>query len=221
MFPMTQNSILDVIIFIGILLFSASCHEAAHAWAANRCGDPTGKLLGRITLNPIKHICPFNTILLPTALYFAAGIIFGGAKPVPINPMLLRKPDRDLAFCAAAGPLANLLLAFLTTLVWLVAKYGIMYLPQHIMWPITYIFVNMILLNLLLAFFNLLPIPALDGSRIARYLIPPLRDAYDAADQYGLIFVLLIFYLVPSVGLFIFSLLRFAYQGLQYLDKTF
>lgn len=221
MFPMTGNSTLDMILFIVILLFSASFHEAAHAFAAYRCGDPTGKELGRITLNPLRHIDLFNTILLPTILYFTAGLIFGGAKPVPINPALLRKPDRDLAIAAAAGPISNLILALLAVIVWQFAKYGVMRLPENMMWTATYVFANIILLNLLLAFFNLLPIPPLDGSRVARYLIPPLRDAYDHADQFGLIIFLVVFMLFPGVFKFITKLLYWAWQGVEYLDRLF
>ncbi len=154
------------------VLFAIIVHEVAHGWVAKRLGDPTAQRLGRLTLNPIKHIDPIGTILVPAVLLLLhTGFIFGWAKPVPITWENLRHPKRDMAIVAAAGPAANLLMA----LFWgLVVKIGTL-LPPAALWvskPLQFMGLGGIAVNVLLMVFNLLPLPPLDGGRVAVGLLP-------------------------------------------------
>jgi Zn-dependent protease len=192
MVPMFGNSF-DVAIIILILVLSSSFHEAAHAWAAYRCGDDTAKNFGRISLNPLAHLCPVNSVILPAITYTVSygSFVFGGARPVPIIPEKLENPDRDMAFTAAAGPIANIILVILSSILLILGK--------PIFSPlINIILCNFILINLLLTFFNLIPIPPLDGSRIFRYLFPQVRDLYDSMDQWGIAFLMMLIFFFPG-----------------------
>ena len=181
-----------------LVVISLGFHEAAHAWVAWKCGDPTGKDLGRITLNPIPHIDPFMTILLPAMLLYSTGgrFAFGGAKPVPVSFHRLRHPWRDMSLVALAGPLSNLALGFLFLLLFTFFVHFGFYnnaaataylrsadlLPQ-VMWNVAYT-------NVGLAVFNLLPIPPLDGSRVMAWLLPDsLRNSYVSFERFGLFVV--------------------------------
>jgi Zn-dependent protease len=151
-----------VIIFL-VLLFSLSVHEAAHAWSASRLGDDTAKRLGRVTLNPVVHIDPIGTLLLPlVALASGSGMIFGWAKPTPISPRNLGSPRRDSVLVTAAGPASNLLIAVAATLV--------LQQSEGLTRAIAF---EALSLNVLLAVFNMLPIPPLDGGQILMTLLPP------------------------------------------------
>ncbi len=216
--------IIDLILFIAILLFSSAFHETAHAWVAYRCGDETAYRMGRISFNPLVHICPFNTIILPALLYFTVGFIFGGAKPVPIVPMNLRKPDRDLALSSAAGPISNMILAIFSVVILLVFKkifgmFSLSTLSIDIRIIIVHILTNIILLNLILAFFNLIPIPPLDGSRILRYVIPVLRDLYDSMDTFGLIILIMLLNFFPELLGFILNLVKIVWKFIEHLYR--
>jgi len=146
-------------------------HEVAHGWVAYRLGDPTAKLAGRLTLNPLAHIDPVGTILVPLMLLFFAIltrlpiIIFGWAKPVPINPLYFRRPYRDMMLVGLAGPLMNLSLAGLGTALW--------YPLSHSGGALALFLAIFILINIILACYNLIPIPPLDGSRVLAYFLPP------------------------------------------------
>jgi Zn-dependent protease len=183
--------VLKTIGIIGGLIFSVAFHESAHAWTAYRLGDPTGKLLGRITLNPIPHIDPFGTLLLPIALYMLTDgrFTFGYAKPVPYDPRYLKHPALGSALISAAGPISNLLLC----IVFVFVAVG---LHQHteLGGTVGYdVVVAVALVNVGLALFNLVPIPPLDGSGVlALFLPPPMRRSYLAIGAFGFILVLLL-----------------------------
>lgn len=153
------------------LLFAITVHEVAHGWIAKRLGDPTAERLGRLTLNPLKHIDPIGTILVPALLLVLGGFIFGWAKPVPVTWENLRHPKRDMALVAAAGPMANLIMA----LGWaLFAKLGTL-LPGALNWaslPMAYMGHFGIVINAVLMVLNLLPLPPLDGGRVAVGVLP-------------------------------------------------
>ncbi len=153
------------------LLFAITVHEVAHGWIAKRLGDPTAQRLGRLTLNPIKHIDPIGTVLVPALLLMLGGFVFGWAKPVPVTWENLRHPKRDMALVAIAGPIANLLMAFLWALVAKVATV----LPQEMLWvgvPLYYMGIFGISINIVLMVLNLIPLPPLDGGRVAVGLLP-------------------------------------------------
>ena len=193
-----QFSLPQMIVLWGIpLLFAITIHEVAHGWVAFRLGDPTAKILGRLTLNPIKHIDPVGTILLPALTIWLGGIIFGWAKPVPITWRNLRNKRRDMALVAVAGPMANLLMAFTWAAI---AKFGLYLELQHITAGVVFdamgkigLYVNAILLVL-----NLLPIQPLDGGRVVSSLLPgKISYYYDKTEPYGLF--ILLFLIVTGV----------------------
>ena len=194
---------------VGIILVvvpSITSHEAAHGFVADRLGDPTARERGRLTLNPIPHIDPFFTILLPAFLILShAGFIFGGAKPVPVNVMRLRNPRRDWALVGAAGPLMNILIALLLC--------AILSVLLHTgMWSAgsngTEVLAVGIFVNVLLAIFNLMPIPPLDGSRVVQYFLSgEALEAYRTIERYGLLILVALIFFVPSFQSFLAHLL--------------
>ena len=183
------------IVVIPIFLFAMVIHEVAHGWVAYKLGDPTAKFSGRLTLNPISHIDPVGTIILPVSLMITSlithttPILFGWAKPVPVNFMGLRNPKRDIMFVGAAGPLANLIFAFI--LAALFRLFPILFVPVLL----KDVLVTSIMINLILAAFNLIPIPPLDGSRILFGLLPQdLAITYMGIERYGFIILLVLVY---------------------------
>lgn len=173
-------------------LFAIICHEVAHAYVANKLGDPTAKSLGRITFNPIKHIDLFMSIILPGMLILSnSPIIFGGAKPVPVNPGYFKNPKRDMALVAAAGPLSNFLIA-------IISFYLYSYLSVHtedlLSLAILKIWLlHSLIINVALGLFNLIPVPPLDGGRIMVGILPsPLARAWAKLERFGLIIVILL-----------------------------
>jgi len=199
--------IMDLVVLIALFAICGAVHEAAHAWTAWRCGDPTARDLGRMTLNPIPHIDLFMTILLPAMLFFGSGgtMLFGGAKPVPVNFHRLRSPWRDMSLVAIAGPASNVVLAFVFILLWgFFIKTGLY--NQAAATPVDRIgdFLPLVLLqavhfNVLLAVFNMLPIPPLDGSRVMAWILPEgLRPPYLAMERFGLLIIFGLLYLWPE-----------------------
>ncbi|MBP6343283.1 MAG: site-2 protease family protein [Candidatus Omnitrophica bacterium] len=191
---------IEIILVIAFALGPAIIlHEYAHGWAANLLGDPTAKLAGRLTLNPIKHIDPVGSILLPGSFLLAyfmgwtqSLFLFGWAKPVPVNFMRLKSPRRDMMIVAAAGPLTNIFLALAGAQIF---RAGLLsgILENILIWAIE--------LNLVLAVFNMIPIPPLDGSRIVSGFLPArMAYAYNQLERYGIVIVLVLL----QVGLFRF-----------------
>lgn len=188
-------------------LFAISVHESAHAWMANRCGDPTARMLGRISLNPIKHIDPVGTVLMPLVAAFTHIPVLGWAKPTPVDPRNFKNPVADDILTSVAGPISNFIVATGALLaMFVVAKtsvhgHGLVQtIPfayrlgivgmgsSSVLVPIVLFLYELMLINIVLAVFNLIPVPPLDGSHVLRhFLSDSLRRAYDTIGIFGLI----------------------------------
>jgi Zn-dependent protease len=192
----------EIVVQLLAFALALSVHESAHGWAAEKLGDPTARWLGRITLNPIKHIDPFGTVIFPLMLAVIGAPIIGWAKPVPFVTRNLRNQRRDPALVGLAGPVSNVLFAIAATIALLLFKAA---LPgfrellvavvdagalgaQGIAAPLVYLLFSLAMINLVLAVFNLIPIPPLDGSHVIGALLPP-RAAYQYAqlERYGML----------------------------------
>jgi Zn-dependent protease len=213
--PDIQQFLHKLSIYAVPVVLAITFHEAAHGWVAYRKGDPTAKMLGRVTLNPIPHIDPFGTILLPALLLLLnTGIVFGWARPVPVNFRLLHDQKRDPIYVAAAGVVTNLGLAlvsgllfrFLTaidpSLLIQAMAHGTAPLAdtpaRMVLVPITLMCVVSVQFNVLLAIFNMIPVPPLDGGRIAVGLLPPRPSmALASVERYGTLIVLLLLMFGP------------------------
>jgi Zn-dependent protease len=175
---------MELLLGLIILIFSAILHEVAHGIVADRLGDPTARLMGRLTLNPIPHIDPIMSIAFPLLLILSGSpVIFGGAKPVPIDPYNLREGRKDVALVALAGPLTNVLLAISSSLLLHGLIFWVPHLPHDVYLTVIINLLYLILYtatsyNILLAIFNLLPIPPLDGSKIFSLLLPEREAAW-------------------------------------------
>lgn len=187
---------LNTIIVLAVVIFSAILHEIMHGLVADRLGDPTARLMGRLTLDPRPHIDPFLTLLLPLMLLLSgSSVIFGGAKPVPIDPFNLREGRKDMALVALAGPLTNLLIAFLVSI-----PFRFIPIDIAIQLPLLIdILQSIIHINILLAIFNLLPLPPLDGSKVVALLLPEKEaQAFTNIGTMGI--VILFFLLMFPIG---------------------
>lgn len=184
----------QILIFMVPFIFSLSIHEAAHAWVANRFGDPTARLMGRMTLNPLPHLDVFGTILFPIiAIASGSGIFFGWAKPVPVNHLHLKDVKKGFFWISLAGPASNFILAIIAALLRLIV-YKILIntgSSSPILEPIFIILHAMVSINVALAIFNLIPVPPLDGSKILAGLLPDRYAEYVyRLEQYGFIILL-------------------------------
>ena len=210
---MTTEIYVGVIQFI-VLLLSLSVHESAHAWTADRLGDPTARYLGRVSLNPIVHADLFGTVIFPLMGIFLGGFLFGWAKPVPVNVSRLRHPTRDHMIVAAAGPVSNLLIATVlftglmimksvssegAAMIYRVAAYQ--FSGNSILVPLTAVAYHGVMLNLLLAVFNLIPVAPLDGAAVLSGLLPrSFAPVFDQIQSYGLVLLVALLYLgIPSM----------------------
>lgn len=192
---MQQLSVFQILAVAAIpVLFAITVHEVAHGWMARRFGDRTAEMLGRLTLNPLKHIDPLGTVIVPALALMSTGFLFGWAKPVPVATRNLRNPRRDMMIVAAAGPGSNVLMAiFWAFFTKLTSMSGLEGMTLQFFLTMGQIGV---LINVILAVFNMLPIPPLDGGRVLSGLLPPRVSArLDALEPYGLFIVLgLIFF---------------------------
>lgn len=200
---------LTVLYFVVTLVPAIVLHELAHGLVADRMGDTTPRLMGRLTLNPVKHADPFGTLILPGLLllpylFGRGGPVFGYAKPMPVNTANLRNPDRQMMTIALAGPLTNLLLAAAGALLLRLVGLGAGVLTEFLgIW---------ITLNVILAVFNIMPIPPLDGSKVLAMFLPPrAREVYRSWEPYGALFMLVVFFLFPGA---IFAIVGPVVEGL-------
>jgi Zn-dependent protease len=189
---------------IVVLLFAISVHESAHAWMANRLGDPTAKMMGRISLNPLVHIDLFGTLLLPAMLIVAGFPPFGYAKPTPVESRNFKHLVRDDVLTAVAGPVSNFLTAFIAVLILAVILRGTPGIVSpfgrgaDVGAPLVEMFKQAIWINVILAVFNLIPLPPLDGSHVIRHFLPyETLKVYDRVGYFGLVIVM---FVLPMVG---------------------
>ncbi|MFQ5543028.1 MAG: site-2 protease family protein [Nitrospiria bacterium] len=206
-----MNEIIQRISIMALpLIFAVTLHEAAHAWVADKKGDNTARQLGRITMNPLAHIDLFGTIVIPLMLFITTnGFIFGYAKPVPVNPLNLRRPKEDMAWVAAAGPGMNLLLAIISGVL-----YRILYDPNvlrggslfsgiggiaaYFLVPLLSMLRFSVFINVALMFFNLIPIPPLDGGRVLVGLLPSRQSRLmSRVEPFGMLVIVFVVFLDP------------------------
>jgi Zn-dependent protease len=189
-----DNAFVDAALFIAILIPSVILHEVAHGWVASRLGDPTARNAGRLTLNPVKHIDPFGSVLLPAMLALARQNVFGWAKPVPVNPARFDRPVGGMAVTALAGPATNLLIAIaIGRLGPFIEVDGQVFRTADGL--LTDILIGLLVVNAALAVFNMLPIPPLDGSRLVPLVLPPEgRRIFAQISQYGFIILILLLF---------------------------
>lgn len=191
------SDIQRIVVWALPILFAITVHETAHGWMAKRLGDPTAMMLGRLTLNPIKHIDPIGTIAVPLFMIWAGGVVFGWAKPVPVTWENLRHPKRDMALVAIAGPASNLLMAILWAVVLKIClTFGNNSSLYWLIQPLIFMSGAGIYINAILMVLNLFPLPPLDGGRVMAGLLPgPMAYKFSRIEPYGLIILLGIWYI--------------------------
>ena len=189
-------------------LLAIILHEVAHGWVADRLGDSTARYSGRLTLNPAAHIDFFGTILLPVVLLISGGFVFGYAKPVPINPYNLRNPRRDMIWISLAGVLTNLAVAAVSAMSFRILASGFLGSWGLIIRPLMMMLMVSVRINIILAVFNAIPIPPLDGSRVLVNLLPAEKSmVFSKLEPYGFLIILLLFF--TGMINFIWPIIRF------------
>jgi Zn-dependent protease len=213
--PEASHIIQQITISIIPIMFAVILHEISHGYAALKLGDPTAKMLGRLTLNPLPHIDIIGTIIMPLALYVLTDgkFLFGYAKPVPINPNNFKNPKRDMAFTAAAGPVTNLLLAAISIIL---LKHVLIPIAsgmdastlKTVIDPLGRMLIASLSINVVLAVFNMIPIPPLDGGRVLRGLLSYKNaETLDKIEPYGLIIVMLLV-ITPVANYIMYPVIR-------------
>lgn len=181
---------MELLLGVVILILSAILHEIMHGYVADKLGDPTARQMGRLTLNPLPHIDPFMTIIVPFVMLIFSPIVFGAAKPVPVNPHNFRDGKKDFALVALAGPLTNFAIAILS------AFFAGFFIGNQ---NIHFIFETITQINLILGFINLIPVPPLDGSRVFSYILPKeISLLYNSIEPYGIFLAIIL--LSVSIG---------------------
>lgn len=210
-----MSGVLDFVMLMPVLLVSMMAHEVAHGAVANRLGDPTAKAHGRLTANPLKHLDPLGTLMF-VITYFSGSFIFGWAKPVPVNPHYFRDHQRGMMVVSLAGPVTNFLIAVLLALLLdRLAPPGATFFtllegPTHIR-----VLFLAFQVNVALGIFNLFPIPPLDGSRVVGGFMPPsMYVRWASLDRYGMVFILLIFFVVRGPSMAILG------RGFEFVART-
>jgi Zn-dependent protease len=194
---MNIDVLYDLVLLAIPVIVAITFHEAAHGYVALHFGDSTAKDEGRVTLNPIKHVDPFGTILLPALLYFTAGFLFGYAKPVPVKFGQLRNPRWDMIWVAIAGPAMNIALAVVSAIMLRIALTQ----GQTIESPLVEVLMRSIQLNAILAVFNMLPMPPLDGSKVVAPFLPiEVARPYLGFERFGMLILLLVIFIVPMLA---------------------
>lgn len=205
---MELNVIQKIAVYALPILFAITVHEAAHGYVAKYFGDLTAEKMGRISLNPLKHIDPFGTILLPAITVILGGVLFGWAKPVPVNFANLRNPKKDMLWVAAAGPASNLVMAIFWAILLNYSKSA----PESAAYFLAEMSLAGISINLVLMVLNLLPMPPLDGGRIAVSLLPHhLAQPFAQLERYGF-FILIVLLFTGVLGKIIFPFINFFEQ---------